>query len=85
MLREGWNFHNDIAVPLEHNACAIYGESGRPVDKIYDADAIEAGNFAEVMLLLLRAKSDYSSDRTDIDAFVNLRSTQRRSFMLYIP
>lgn len=43
MLRENWNFHNDIAIPLESDARHYYGDTDRPFTKIYDADAIETG------------------------------------------
>ena len=70
MVREGWNFHGDIAIELEGIACRHYGDIGRPVYKIYDADAIELGNFAEVMIELLRDKSHRNNEMVDIDGFV---------------
>ncbi len=70
MLREGWNFHDDIAVPLEHDSNILYGwPHPEPKGKIYSADMIEAGHFAEAMMLLLRVKADYAA-RDDIDSFV---------------
>lgn len=70
MLRDGWNFHNDIAIALEGIATRYFGWVGRPMTKIFDADAIESGSFAEDMIILLRVKSDYSNELTDIDEFV---------------
>ena len=70
MFRESWNFHNDIAIPLESDACQYYGDTGRPLTKIYDADAIESGNFVEVMLILLREATHMINDNTAIDEFV---------------
>ena len=69
-LREGWNFHNDIAIPLEHDARVLYGyPTKRLTDKIFSADQVENGYFAEAMMLLLRFKIDYAV-RDDIDDFV---------------
>ena len=70
MLRSGWNFHNDVAIPLEGAACELFGDIGRPVNKNYDADAIEGGSFVEVMIMLLRAKTGNSNECEDIDEFV---------------
>lgn len=70
MLRDGWNFHGDIAIPLEHNANSFYGGTFRPMNKIYDADAIETGNFVEVMILLLRESTHFSNEYDAIDEFV---------------
>ena len=72
MLREGWNFHGDIAIELESIACRHYGDIGRPVYKIYDADAIEVGSFIEVMIILLREKTNRRDECPDIDGFVKL-------------
>lgn len=70
ILREGWNFHGDIAIRLEMEARHIFGDMDRPYTKIYDADAIEMGYFAEVMVDLLREKSGRDNNRTDIDQFI---------------
>ena len=70
MLREGWNVHGDIAVELENDANYYFKGIGRPVDKIYDADAIELGRFVEVMILLLREKTSFNNEHDDIDEFV---------------
>lgn len=70
MLREGWNFHGDIATQLESIAVHHFGDIGRPITKIYDADAIEVGNFIEVMILLLREKTNMENDHDKIDSFI---------------
>ena len=70
MLREGWNFHGDIAVTLESVATHHFGDIGRPMSKIYDADAIETGCFVEVMIILLRERTNMENDRDDIDQFI---------------
>lgn len=70
MLREGWNFHGDIAIPLEGIASSHYGRIGRPMGTIYDADAIEVSTFVEVMIILLRERTDMSDENDDIDEFV---------------
>lgn len=71
MLREGWNFHNDIAIPLESIASGFYQSIGRPVSKIYDADAIEQGYFAEVMIILLRKQTEMDNQNETVDEFVS--------------
>ena len=70
MLRNGWNFHGDIAINLERIARDYYGDIDRPVAKIYDADAIEHGNFVEVMVMLLREKTGKYNDNEEIERFV---------------
>lgn len=70
MLRDGWNFHGDIAISLEHIASHYYGDIGRPVTKIYDADAIEQGNFVEVMIILLREQTGRNNEYKEIEEFV---------------
>lgn len=65
-LRGNWNFHNDIAIPLESIARNfIDPESGRPKGLFYDADMIESGYFIEVMLYLLRQKKGFDFDLLD--------------------
>lgn len=71
MLRDGWNFHNDIAIALESIARKKYCDNKRSSTKIYDADSIELGNFAEVMIILLRETTEMENDHADIDNFVN--------------
>lgn len=73
-LREGWNFHNDIALRLEMESRHIFGDRDRPYTKIYDADSIESGKFAEVMIDALREKTGRENDREDIDSFIKLCS-----------
>lgn len=68
------NFKNQIAIRLELQARSLLGYNDRPVGTIFDADAIECGNFAEVMILLLRIKSSYRSDNS-IDAFAKMCAT----------
>ena len=55
-LREGWNFHNDVAARLERVARSHFGFADRPFGTKFDADEIEGGSFAEVMVLLLKDK-----------------------------
>lgn len=52
------NFH-DLSLKLEVKAREILGYTSRPYGKIFDVDSIECGRFAEVMILLIRIKSDY--------------------------
>ena len=68
MLREGWNFHGDIALPLEYIARGYF--MIEPLDKklpnyFFGADMIECGNFVEVMLFLLRSKLGLDSDLSE--------------------
>lgn len=70
MLRENWNFHNDVAINFEGIAIQYFGWSGRPSKTIFDADLIEQSEFAEDMIILLRSKSEYSSEKKEIDDFV---------------
>ena len=65
------NFKNQIAIQLEIQAKSLLGYDDQPINTIFDADAIECGNFAEVMILLLRIKSSYRSDNS-IDAFAKM-------------
>ena len=69
-LRNGWNFHGDIAINLEGIARRHYGDVHRPLNKIYDADEIESGNFSEVMIILIRDRTGFSNDYPEIDKFV---------------
>ena len=71
MLRDGWNFHGDIAIPLEGIALRHYGDIMRPFGKIYDADAIEHGSFVEVMMTILREETGMKHGYPEIDNFVN--------------
>lgn len=64
------NFHGEIAFPLEGKAREVMGLIDRPVGTIFDADSIETGTFAEVMILLLRKKWGYL-DSEEVDAFVS--------------
>lgn len=72
MLREGWNFHGDIAIGLESIASRHYGDVGRPMKKIYDADAIEGGSFVEVMMMLLRNRSGMNNEDDEIERFAQV-------------
>lgn len=49
---------------------SYFGDTGRPVSKIYDADVIEQISFAECMIILVRAKTGYSNDMENADSFV---------------
>ena len=69
-MRDGWNFHNDVAIPLEGDAIHYFGWAGRPFDKIFDAACIEQGCFVEDMIILLREKTEYSNEKYDIDNFI---------------
>ena len=69
MLREGWNFHGDIAIVLEGIASRHYGDIMRPMGKIYDADAIEQGSFVEVMIMLLRDEIGLDDGIDELDEF----------------
>lgn len=71
-LREGWNFHNDIALRLEMKSRHVFGDKDRPYTKIYDADSIENGKFAEVMIDVLREKTRREIGREDIESFIVL-------------
>jgi len=73
-LRKGWNFHGDIAVPLEFIARRAFGYSDRPYTKICDADAIECGKFVEVMIAILRERTNMENGREDIDEFIRFSS-----------
>lgn len=73
-LRNGWNFHNDIAIRLEMKARSVFGDKDRPYNKIYDADAIEQGKFAEVMIDVLREKTGRENTHENIDGFIKVCS-----------
>ena len=60
-IREGWNFHNDIALDLETIAKRNM-KLNNIEETIFYADNIESGTFAEVMLLLLREKTAYKTN-----------------------
>ena len=62
------NFH-DLSLKLENKAREILMYSSRPYSKIFDADSIESGRFAEVMMLLLRIKNNFTCNAS-IDNFI---------------
>ena len=70
MLRDGWNFHGDIAISLETIACSYFGIVYKQNETILYASCIESYSFAEVMIELLRSKTNYSSEYPEIDSFV---------------
>lgn len=70
MLREIWNFKNDIGLRVETKARNYFGETDRPKGKIYDSDWIENGHFVEVMIILLRGKTEYELGHEEIDTFI---------------
>lgn len=70
MVRDGWNFHGDIAIPLESIARECFGDIGRPVTKIYDADCIEQYSFIEVMIHVLRYKTMFNNEHDNIEKFI---------------
>ena len=55
---------------MESKARHYYGDLDRPLTKIYDTNAIEHGNFVEVMILLLREVTHMINDNEEIDEFV---------------
>lgn len=69
MLREGWNFHDDIAVKLEAMAARDLKSINRNVKRVYDAEVIEQGRFIEVMLVLLMERVLKVSIHEEIDQF----------------
>jgi hypothetical protein len=70
-MREGWNFHSDVAMVLEEYARDHYiSNNSRTFNKIYDADAIQYGHFVEVMIMLLRDITNKSNEYERIDSFV---------------
>lgn len=62
------NFH-DLSLKLEVKAREVLGYKSRPYGKIFDADSIECGRFAEVLIMLLRIKSNYMCNNL-IDVFI---------------
>ena len=70
MLRDNWNFHGDIALPIEMIARRYLGLSGDRRETIFDADAIESEHFVECMSILLRTKSNYSSNNGNLEDFI---------------
>ena len=70
MLRKNWNFHGDVAIPLEMIARHYFGLNGNRGEYIFDADAIEAGHFIECMSIILREKSHYSWDDNNVEDFI---------------
>lgn len=69
MLRDGWNFHNDIAMALANIARRHYGESEISTTKIYGANAIGSGHYVEVMIEILRDITNREDNHDDIDQF----------------
>lgn len=61
-MRQGWNFHNDIAICLEGDTRHYFEDIDRPVMKIYDADSNEICNFVEVMIILLCEKTGLNNE-----------------------
>lgn len=62
-LREGWNITGDIAQSLEAEAKHVFSDKlGGEFNKIYSAEEIAGGTFAEVMICLLRNKRGYYVD-----------------------
>lgn len=53
-----WNFHNDIASPIEIRARAAFG-FGEKEKTIFKSDNLEAGCLVEAMILLLRSRDGY--------------------------
>ena len=71
MLRNGWNFHNDIAIQLERIAREEFEkEHSRPYGKVYDADFIDSYTFAECLILLVRKNMNYRADNEVLEEFV---------------
>ena len=61
--------YHDLSLKLEVKAREILGYTSRPYGKIFDADSIECGRFAEVMILLLRTKNNFMCNDL-VDKFV---------------
>lgn len=69
-MRENWNFHVDIAMELEDIAKDYYKwNQGRPIRKIYDADAIQNDSFILLMLILLVNVTEQTNDIEEINEF----------------
>ena len=72
MLREGWNFHNDIALRVELFARARFGISLEEVpNTIFYADMVEGGRFVECMICLLRNNFGYTATNTAVNEFID--------------
>lgn len=70
MVRDGWNFHGDIAIQLEGIARECFSETDIPIDKIYNADCIENYSFIEVMVHVLRHKTMFNNKQDAIEKFI---------------
>ena len=77
-----WNFHNYIAIPLEKDAERI--SDNADMKKMFNADAIECGKFAEAMITMLRLYTHYQSN-SEVDAFVKMCSGYMGRNALEIP
>ena len=79
MLREGWNFKNDIGIKLEALANEVLcGNSERPYGKDIDSDNIAAGRFVDVMIEILCYVKTKEDD--DIKNYIELsKSYQGKS------
>lgn len=64
------NLYDAITSPLECTARVIMSFGGRPSGTIFDSDAIRCGRFVEVMILLLRMRTLYSTETDGIAEFV---------------
>lgn len=69
MLRDGWNFHNDVAMVIENKSRSCFGFTYGDYN-MFSADEVECGTFAECMMLMLRKKSKYCKSNDEIEAFI---------------
>lgn len=73
-LRDGWNFHNDIAMSLEFTGCHVFGIKGirEKYNTCFSADKIEGfGYFFPAMQSILLHLVKYKIN-DDIDGFIEL-------------
>lgn len=82
MSEKTWNFHNFIAIPLEKEAERT--SDNENMKKMFNADAIERGKFAEAMITMLRLYTHYQPN-DDVDAFVKQCSGYMGHHALEIP
>ena len=69
MLRDGWNFHNDVAMVIENKSRSCFGFTYGDYN-MFSADEVECGTFAGCMMLMLRKKSKYCKSNDEIEAFI---------------
>ena len=52
MLRDGWNFHNDVAMVIENKSRSCFDFTYGDYN-MFSADEVECGTFAECMMLMI--------------------------------